>query len=253
TGLLILGVNSSTRLLTYLVGLDKEYLATIRLGSSTPTDDADSPADRQADPSTLAAVSGEAIRAEILRLTGTIRQVPSAVSAIKVDGRRSYARVRAGEEVKLAPRTVIVSEFDALAMHRDAGLDVDVRVRCSSGTYVRALARDIGVRLGVGGHLTALRRMRIGEFDVRDSSALDELDVASVFLSPTSVAEGLFPVLRLTEQQAGDLSHGKRVSVEVADGAPVAAITAQGSLAGLVEISDGVARVLVNFPEDEVA
>ena len=262
TGLLILGLNSSTRLLTYLVGLDKEYFATIRLGASTPTDDADSPADRHADPSTLAAVSDEAVHAEILRLTGTIQQVPSAVSAIKVDGKRSYARVRAGEAVELPPRTVTVSEFEVLSIRRDGArrdgtgqggaLDVDVRVRCSSGTYVRALARDLGDRLGVGGHLTALRRTKIGEFEVRDSAVLDDLEVASALLSPGSVAEELFSVLRLTEQQTIDLSHGKRVSVELPDGAPVAAITAQGSLAGLVEVTNGVARVLVNFPEDEV-
>lgn len=267
TGLLILGLNSSTRLLTYLVGLDKEYFATIRLGASTPTDDADSPADRHADPSTLAAVSDEAVHAEILRLTGTIQQVPSAVSAIKVDGKRSYARVRAGEAVELSPREVTVSEFEVLSIRRDGArrdgtgrdgtgrggaLDVDVRVRCSSGTYIRALARDLGDRLGVGGHLTALRRTRIGEFDVRDSAVLDDLDVASALRSPASVAEELFSILRLTEQQAIELSQGKRVTVELPDGAPIAAITMQGSLAGLVEVTNGVARVLVNFPEDEV-
>ena len=267
TGLLILGLNSSTRLLTYLVGLDKEYFATIRLGASTPTDDADSPPDRHADPSSLAAVSDEAIGVEILRLTGTIQQVPSAVSAIKVDGKRSYARVRAGEAVELSPREVTVSEFEVLSIRRDGArrdgtgrdgtgrggaLDVDVRVRCSSGTYIRALARDLGDRLGVGGHLTALRRTRIGEFDVRDSAVLDDLDVASALRSPASVAEELFSILRLTEQQAIELSQGKRVTVELPDGAPIAAITMQGSLAGLVEITEGVARVLVNFPEDEV-
>ena len=253
TGLLILGINSSTRLLTFLVGLDKEYLATIRLGSSTPTDDADSPADRRVDPSTLAAVSADVIGAEIVRLTGTIQQVPSAVSAIKVDGKRSYARVRAGETVALPSRTVTVSEFELLDVHRDGVLDLDVRIRCSSGTYVRALARDLGDRLGVGGHLTALRRTRVGRFDVRDSAGLDKLEITSALRSPAAVAEELFPVVRLTDQQAHELSHGKRVRVEVPDGAPIAAITAHGSLAGLIEVAGGIARVLVNFPEDEVA
>src|SRR5665647_2550011 len=165
TGLLILGINSSTRLLTYIVGLDKEYLATIRLGASTTTDDAEGEQLALAPAGAVAALTPEAITAGIAALTGDIMQQPSAVSAIKVDGRRAYARVRAGEEVELPARPVTVSAFDLLSADQvDGFLDLTVRGECSSGTYIRALARDLGARLGVGGHLTSLRRTRIGPF-----------------------------------------------------------------------------------------
>lgn len=252
TGLLVLGLNSSTRLLTYLVGLDKEYLATIRLGASTPTDDAESEADQLADPALLSAITDRDIAAQIATLTGTIQQVPSTVSAIKVDGKRAYARVRAGEQVELVPRTVTVSEFTVLSVTRAEWVDVEVRVRCSSGTYIRALARDLGNQLGVGGHLSALRRTQVGPFRVEDASGLMDLDVSRDLRPPESIARQLFPAVSLTQQQALELSQGKRPAVSCPDGAPVAAITPAGTLAGLVKVSDGVARALVNFPEDEV-
>src|SRR5690606_25441682 len=132
TGLLVLGVGGATRLLTFLVGLDKEYRATIRLGASTPTDDADSGPDRPGAPGALARVTDGAVRGGVAALTGRIQQVPSAVSAIKVDGKRAYARVRAGEEVELRPRAVTVSRFDLLVSRRDPSgegfLDLDVEV-----------------------------------------------------------------------------------------------------------------------------
>lgn len=261
TGLLILGVGSSTRLLTFLVGLDKEYLATIRLGASTPTDDAESPADRIAPAATVAAVTDEDLARGIAALTGTIQQVPSAVSAIKVDGKRAYARVRAGEQVELKPREVLISEFALLDVRpvefldgrRDEFLDLDVRVACSSGTYIRALARDLGAALGVGGHLVGLRRTRIGPFDLSRAATLDDLDVAGHLLDPATVASTLFPSLVLSAQQATDLAHGKRLVGLATDGGPVAAITGDGRLAGLVEVSGGTARPIVNFPKDEVS
>ena len=168
TGVLVLGLGPGTRLLTYLVGTDKTYRATIRLGQATVTDDAEGEVVGGADASGLTAAD---ISSEVARLTGPIQQRPSSVSAIKVDGRRSYARVRAGEEVELAARPVTVHRFDVLD-HRAgcrggrAVLDLDVEVDVSSGTYVRALARDLGAALGVGGHLTALRRTRVGPFDL---------------------------------------------------------------------------------------
>lgn len=175
TGLLILGLNSSTRLLTYIVGADKEYLATIRLGATTTTDDAEGDVVTEADPPAVAAVSDEDIARGIRALTGEIEQVPSAVSAIKVDGKRAYARVRAGEEVVLQARAVTIAEFELLAARRlpdpatPVAIELDVRVVCSSGTYIRSLARDLGADLGVGGHLTALRRTRVGPFEVREA------------------------------------------------------------------------------------
>jgi tRNA pseudouridine55 synthase len=249
TGLLLLGVGSSTRLLTYLVGLGKRYAATIRLGVASDTDDADGTLTVVADAGTL---SRAAIDEGIAALTGEIAQVPSAFSAIKVDGRRAYDRARAGEEVVLRPRAVTVSQFEVLAERRGAGtLDLDVVVECSSGTYIRALARDLGAALGVGGHLTALRREAIGGFEVGDAVALDDID-AEALHDPAAIAGALFPVARLDHAQATDLAHGKRVMLEVPDAPVVAAVTSAGRLAGLVSVSSGAARVLVNFPTDEV-
>lgn len=253
TGLLILGVGSSTRLLTFLVGLDKEYLATIRLGASTPTDDAESTADRVAPAAAIAAIADEDLVGGIATLSGTIQQVPSAVSAIKVDGKRAYARVRAGEQVELKAREVLISEFALLETRRGEFLDLDVRVACSSGTYIRALARDLGSALGVGGHLVALRRTRIGPFDLSRAATLGDLDAPPHLLDPAVVASTLFPSLVLSAQQATDLAHGKRLAGLAIDGGPVAAITEDGRLAGLVEVVGGTARPIVNFPKDEVS
>lgn len=267
TGLLVLGINNATRLLTYLVGLDKEYLATIRLGGSTPSDDADSPIDTRADADTLATVTEPKILAAIRPLTGEIQQVPSAVSAIKVDGQRAYARVRAGETVELTARAVTISAFDVRAIRRGEFIDVDVRIECSTGTYIRALARDLGSALCVGGHLTALRRTRVGPFEVTNAAELEVLDVAAGLHTPAEVARLLFSVLELTAQEAIDLSHGKRLKVaghisptakveaEDSKGAsmPVAAIAPDGRLVGLVSLQHGVAKSIINFPEDERA
>ncbi|HEY1531401.1 MAG TPA: tRNA pseudouridine(55) synthase TruB [Galbitalea sp.] len=251
TGLLMLGIDASTRLLTYLVGLDKEYLATIRLGFATTTDDAEG--EPLAPPVATTGVTREAIEIALRPLTGTISQVPSSVSAIKVDGRRSYDRVRDGEEVTLKARTVTVSAFELLAAREG---ELDVRVECSSGTYIRALARDLGIALGVGGHVTALRRTRIGPFRVGDAGQLDESLVAAL-RSPTSIATELFPAVQLTPTESIELRQGKRpqlarLSAELATSAgPIAAIDENGSLTGLISTSAGVARVLVNFPTDD--
>lgn len=248
TGLMILGVESSTRLLTYLVGLDKEYLATMRLGVATDTDDAEGEVTGSADASAL---GDPAVRAAVASLTGDIEQVPSTFSAIKVDGRRSYDRARSGEAVDLPARPVTVSAFEILAERR-AGevLDLDVRVAVSSGTYVRALARDLGGALGVGGHLTALRRTRVGPFDVAD--AADEADWSAALRDPAEVATALYPALALDAAAATDLAHGKRVRVEEPDAPVVAALTPAGTLAGLVAVERGTLRILVNFPTSEV-
>lgn len=249
TGLLILGVESSTRLLTYLVGLDKEYTATIRLGQSTDTDDAEGEVVTSA---ATDQVSDADIVAGIRSLTGEIAQVPSSFSAIKVDGVRSYDRARAGESVELPARSVTVSDFEVLDTRRIDGLiDLDVRVCVSSGTYVRALARDLGSSLEVGGHLTALRRTCVGPFSV-DAAVPSEGDLAAALLTPSSVARTLFPAVELDAEAALALTHGKRIPVDVADAPVVAALGPQGRLAGLVIVERGIARVLVNFPSEEV-
>ncbi|HWH27079.1 MAG TPA: tRNA pseudouridine(55) synthase TruB [Pseudolysinimonas sp.] len=261
TGLLVLGVGSSTRLLSYVVGLDKDYEATIRLGQSSDTDDADGEisAARSTD-----AVSADALATGIAALTGSISQVPSTFSAIKVDGRRSYDLARAGHAVELASRAVTVSRFEVRA-RREATvdgtpvIDLDVAVTCSSGTYIRALARDLGSALGVGGHLTALRRTRIGPFVVADATVLESQRPSPDEPSPihaadlrtaAATARQLFPTLALDESEAVALSQGKRLAVDVPDAAIVAALAPDGHLVGLVSVTDGEARVLVNFPTE---
>jgi tRNA pseudouridine55 synthase len=251
TGLLVLGMNSSTRLLTFVVGLDKEYLATIRLGQSSDTDDAEGTVSA---PTAVDGVTDERIRDGIAALTGAISQVPSSFSAIKVDGRRAYALARAGEEVELKSRSVTVSAFEVLETRRGPFVDVDVRVECSSGTYIRALARDLGDALGVGGHLTALRRTRIGPFSVADAATLEHLVVDEALRTPADVATTLFASHTLDAGQVTDLVHGKRLSVPELEGVtgPIAALGPDGRLVGLLEASGTLVKPLVNFPTDEV-
>ncbi|MDM7832726.1 tRNA pseudouridine(55) synthase TruB [Cellulomonas edaphi] len=241
TGVLVIGIGRATRLLTYVVGADKEYLATIRLGVTTTTEDAEGELVAVRDASR---VTRDAVVVATLPLTGVIRQVPSAVSAIKVDGQRAYARVRAGEQVELAAREVTIAALDVLdvrsaAVDGTAVLDVDVRVVCSSGTYVRAIARDLGEALGVGGHLTVLRRTRVGGYSLTAASTLDELaatpdDVPLAVLSLADAARATFPVRELTEPEARALSYGQAI---VADGVrgTTAAIGPDGTLVALVE------------------
>ncbi|WEO78394.1 tRNA pseudouridine(55) synthase TruB [Cryobacterium sp. SO2] len=254
TGLLILGINSSTRLLTYVVGLDKEYLATIRLGAATTTDDAEGEELTRAPADVVLALTGALVSAGIEALTGDISQRPSAVSAIKVDGKRAYARVRAGEDVELPARPVTVSEFELVSSTPvDGFLDLEVRVVCSSGTYIRALARDLGAGLGVGGHLTSLRRTRIGPFGIDAADPLDQLDVSRALIGPADAASRLFDRLDLTAQQAIDLSQGKRIPAPegAEDGGPVAAVAPDGRLVGLADYRAGQAKSIVNFPPDQ--
>lgn len=259
TGLLLIGVGDATRLLTYLVGLDKVYEATIRLGASTTTDDREGGVVSVADPAALEAVTDEAIDRGMSALRGSILQVPSSVSAIKVDGRRAHDRVRAGETVELAARPVTIHGFVTTAaprrVDRDGadGVEFDARVACSSGTYVRALARDLGDDLGVGGHLTALRRSSIGPFPVADAVPLEalvggEVSVADALLTPAAVAAALFPSTRLDAEQARDLRDGKRPRVDAADAPLTAMLDADGALIGLASVAGGTARVVMNLP-----
>jgi tRNA pseudouridine55 synthase len=217
TGVLVLGLGRGTKLLTYITGVSKTYFATIRLGASTPTDDADSEPDRFAEPAALARIDAAAIEGAVAALRGPIDQVPSAVSAIKVDGKRSYARVRAGENVELKARRVEVSAFEIIDIRfaADEGhIDVDVEVDCSSGTYVRALARDVGADLGVYGHLTALRRIRVGDFELDQAVTLPEdLDDPAPGLIPLAeAARTLLPVVTVTRDRATALMQGKIVA-----------------------------------------
>jgi tRNA pseudouridine55 synthase len=210
TGVLVIGVNRATRLLGHLQLADKSYDATVLLGASTTTDDAEGEFVSTASASDLAAVTAEAIEAAVVGFRGEISQVPSKVSAIKVDGRRAYERVRAGEEVALKARLVTVSRYDVVDVRPGpAGIEVDISVDCSSGTYIRALARDLGVELGVGGHLTMLRRSRVGAFDLSSAHTLEEL--AQVFaLKPIAeVAADTFPRYDADADQAAAIRTGR--------------------------------------------
>ncbi|WP_041450949.1 tRNA pseudouridine(55) synthase TruB [Hoyosella subflava] len=233
TGVLVLGVNRATKLLGLLSLSTKSYDATIRLGASTSTDDAEGDVTSSADASLITANEyGPTVEA----LTGTIKQVPSAVSAIKVAGRRAYDIVRSGEEVELAAREVIVSRFAVHGEHRDGGyLDLDVTVDCSSGTYIRALARDLGAALGVGGHLTRLRRTNVGDLSLTDALTLDELaEVPKLSLSLDEAASRLFPVRLISDSEAGVLRHGRWLE-PTGIGGVYAAVAESGQAIALLE------------------
>jgi tRNA pseudouridine55 synthase len=260
TGVLVLGVNRGTKLLTYLVGVDKTYTATIRVGQSTVTDDAEGDVTAHAD---AAAVTDHQIADAVADLTGPLEQVPSAVSAIKVDGKRSYARVRSGEQVELRARSVTVHRFDVLARRtRHPGdwgaeaegttyVDLDVEVEVSSGTYVRALARDLGAALGVGGHLVALRRTRVGRFDLSTTATLEEIraDGTARHLVPlATAAAGSFPTRHLTEEEARALGYGQRIESErPGREQPVAALAPDGTLVAMLDEGGRQARSLAVF------
>jgi tRNA pseudouridine55 synthase len=246
TGVLVVGVEKATRLLGHLTLTDKEYQATIRLGQATDTGDAEGTVTggRPAGQLSLAQVQAAAAA-----LTGEIQQVPPTVSAIKVAGRRAYQLTREGAPPVLKPRPVTVWSFTVQAVQPAPGdlLDVAVEVRCSSGTYVRALARDMGEALGVGGHLTRLRRTRVGPYDLSAAHTLDELAAGLTVLPLAEAAAAAFPARELTADEARTLSHGGRLPGAGAETGPVAAFGPDGTLIALVEEKDGVARPLAVF------
>jgi len=214
TGVLVVGVNRATRLLGHLMLTEKAYDATVRLGQSTTTDDAEG----ELVASTPAAALAEAdVRAALARFVGAIEQVPTAVSAIKVDGKRAYQRVRAGEQVELKARPVTVHD---LQVHEvvPAGecLDARISLRCSSGTYVRAIARDAGALLGVGGHLTALRRTAVGPYDLAEARTLEQLEEGFSVLPLASAARAAFPARDLEDADAAAVRVGRPLELELA-------------------------------------
>lgn len=247
TGVLLLGVGKATRLLGHLALTDKAYDATIRLGVATLTDDAEGEVVARADAS---GVTAAMLDRSVLALTGPLQQVPSAVSAVKVDGRRAYARVRAGEQVELAPRAVLVRTFDVVAVRASRTVqDIDVRVECSSGTYVRALARDLGVSLGVGGHLVALRRTRVGPYDLAGARTLAELEEELVTLPLAAAVASAFPRLDVDAGTARRVSQGVPLAATGLSAGPVGVFGPGDALLALVQDSDDRAKPLAVFVE----
>jgi tRNA pseudouridine55 synthase len=253
TGVLVLGIGRATRLLGYVSGADKTYLATIRLGQATFTDDAEGEVIAT---HSAAAVTAEDVAAGVSALTGDLQQVPSTVSAVKVAGERAYRKARAGQPLDLPSRPVRVSQFDVDELTRPAPdvLDVSVTVTCSSGTYVRALARDLGASLGVGGHLRALRRTRVGGFDASQALALADLTGAADVIDLDDALSASFPRLDVDAADAVAVSHGRPLPLPPtaawgtgSDGGPLAVFGPDGHAVALVAPRDGSLRVVLGL------
>ena len=252
TGVLVLGVERATKLLGHLALTEKEYLGTIRLGQNTLTDDAEGEITSSTDASRI---TRDAIDAGIAKLTGNILQVPSKVSAIKINGVRSYKRARDGEDFEIPARPVTVSSFalydirDAVAEDGTPVLDLVVSVVCSSGTYIRALARDLGADLGVGGHLTALRRTRVGPYKIDSARTLDQLQQELTVMPIAEAAAAAFPRWDVDAKRAKLLINGVRLEMpeEYAGAGPVAVFAPEGQFLALVEEAKGKAKSLAVF------
>lgn len=249
TGLLVLGIGVGTRLLTFCVGMDKTYQAVMRLGYGTTTDDAQGERIEGGGKS-LDTCTPAAIDQAVQLFRGDIQQIPSSFSAIKVDGRRSYQRARAGEEVSLAARGVRISVLERGEIRSGQGLlDIELSVECSSGTYIRALARDIGDQLGVGGHLVALRRTAVGPFSVADAMSSAEITQEGI-IDLAASASLIMPTVTLSRPARDDISHGRAVPcADWPQGQPVAAVDAtSGDLVAVVECRGGFSRILMGVP-----
>ncbi|MGI5458429.1 tRNA pseudouridine(55) synthase TruB [Streptomyces sp. CA-249302] len=252
TGVLVLGVERATKLLGHLALTEKEYVGTVRLGQTTLTDDAEGEITGSADASK---VTREAVDAGIAKLTGDIMQVPSKVSAIKINGVRSYKRAREGEEFEIPARPVRISSFqvydvrDAVAEDGTPVTDLVVSVVCSSGTYIRALARDLGADLGVGGHLTALRRTRVGPYKLDSARTLDQLQQELTVMPIAEAARAAFPRWSVDTKRARLLLNGVRLEMpeEYAGLGTIAVFDPEGRFLALVEEQKGKAKSLAVF------
>ncbi len=245
TGILVLGFNNGTRLLQYITDGDKTYQATMVLGAATVTDDVEGEVISTADTSK---VSDEQIHAELAKMRGTIMQRPSSVSAVKIDGERAYNRVRSGEEVVLPSREVTISQLDVLAIRRSSDkIEVDIEVTCSAGTFIRAIARDCGDALGVGGHLNSLRRSRVAGFGLDQAVSLEQLKSGEFLtLDLADVARATFPVREIALDEKLELSFGRTLSANT-DGQIYAGISAANELIALLQNVDGKAKPIAVF------
>lgn len=247
TGVLVLGFGNGTRLLQYITNGDKSYTATVVLGASTVTDDAEGEVLTTATSEQLEAISDEQIHQVLSTMRGVIAQRPSSVSAVKVNGERAYARVRAGEDVQLVAKEVTISQLDIKAIRRhEQRIEIDIQVTCSAGTFIRAIARDCGIVLGVGGHLIALRRTRVASFDLTAAITIEELKTNEFEpLMIADVAASTFPIRELSGDEANELAFGRALSI--GDSNDVTAAMAQGRLVALLCNRDGSARPIAVF------
>lgn len=251
TGVLVLGVNAGTRLLGHLSLSDKRYVGTIRLGATSSTDDAEGDLGSVSDSSS---VSVAAVEEVLATLRGEIMQRPSSVSAIKIDGQRAYARVRNGQLVEIPERKITVYQLDIIGMVREGDFtDIEVSTKVSSGTYIRAIARDLGDVLGVGGHLTSLRRTSIGPFsqdmchDLEDLEALDDPWVNVLPLA--KISEMIWPIFTLTKEESSAVRMGQRIAWPEDFVQPmIALIDSEGELAALAEMRDSSCSYIAVFP-----
>ena len=245
TGILVLGFNNGTRLLQYITDGDKTYQATVVLGAATVTDDVEGEVISTADTS---AVTDEQITAELAKMRGTIMQRPSSVSAVKIDGERAYDRVRSGEEVVLPAREVTISQLDVLAIRRlEKGIEIDIEVTCSAGTFIRAIARDCGAALEVGGHLNSLRRSRVAGFGLDRAVSLQQLKSGEfTTLDLADVARATFPVREIALDEKLELSFGRTLSANT-DDQIYAGISAANELIALLQNVDGKAKPIAVF------
>ncbi|GAB1816852.1 tRNA pseudouridine(55) synthase TruB [Herbidospora sp. RD11066] len=244
TGVLVVGVEKATRLLGHLALTEKVYEATMRLGVSTNTDDAEGEETGRA---SAAAVTADDVHKGVEALTGLIMQVPPQVSAIKVNGERAYKLARQGEEVELQARPITVYSFEVTSVALGEHVDVTAVIRCSSGTYIRSLARDLGNGLGVGGHLTALRRTRVGPYTAESAKTLEELQKECVILPIADAVSQAFPRRDVTEEEARLVSHGGRLKAAGLGEGPIGVFAPGGELLALVEEKGGAAKPLAVF------
>jgi tRNA pseudouridine55 synthase len=248
TGILILGFGHGTRLLQYITDGDKSYRATIALGASTVTDDVEGETTSKATQSQIAETSDEQIRSALASMRGVISQRPSSVSAVKVDGKRAHERVRAGEVFELASREVTISQLDVLEIRRgNDAIEVDIEVTCSAGTFIRAIARDLGAALNIGGHLTFLRRTRVASFGEDVANPFEKFKSGDFkTLGLVDVAKSIFKVRDVTSDEAAELSFGRKISASASTGI-YAAISATHELIALLENRDGGAKPIAVF------
>ena len=247
TGVLGLGFGIGTRLLQYITDGDKSYTATVVLGQSTVTDDAEGEVLTSASADQLQAISDDMINVELAKMKGVIQQRPSSVSAVKVDGQRAHARVRAGEDVQLPAREVTISQLHIGEIRRTATtIEIDIEVTCSAGTFIRAIARDCGSALGVGGHLSALRRTRVASFGLAPSVTIDQLKSGEFEgLSIAEVAALTFPIRNISEDEVLELSFGRTLTLS--DSAAITAAMAHGQLIALLSNKESHAKPIAVF------